>query len=85
VLPQVLAALEEHGRHEDARLLREQVEKAFPGAKSAGAPGPLRARRAARLPTKCAACGGPLRSNEVTWSDAVTAECPFCGAGIKAV
>jgi ribosomal protein L37AE/L43A len=35
---------------------------------------------AARLPGKCPQCGGPLRSDEVDWVDAQSAECPYCGS-----
>ncbi len=36
------------------------------------------------LPTACPGCGGPLRSDEVEWVDAVTAECPYCGSAVRA-
>jgi hypothetical protein len=36
------------------------------------------------LPTHCAACGGPIRSTEVEWLDARTAECPYCGSPVRA-
>jgi hypothetical protein len=36
-----------------------------------------------RLPAACPQCGGPVRSDEVDWIDANSAECPFCGAVIQ--
>jgi hypothetical protein len=36
------------------------------------------------LPVHCPACGGPVRSDEVDWIDANTAECSFCGSPIRA-
>jgi hypothetical protein len=37
------------------------------------------------LPSNCPQCGGPLRSDEVDWIDAHSAECPFCGSVITTV
>jgi predicted RNA-binding Zn-ribbon protein involved in translation (DUF1610 family) len=45
------------------------------------AEGPM-ARR--ELPAKCAACGAPIKPDDVTWLDAQTAECPYCGSVLKA-
>lgn len=36
------------------------------------------------LPTHCESCGGPIRSPEVEWLDARTAECPYCGSPVRA-
>jgi hypothetical protein len=36
------------------------------------------------LPGRCEGCGAPLVPDDVTWHDAETAECPYCGAIIKA-
>jgi hypothetical protein len=36
------------------------------------------------LPGRCGGCGAPLVPGDVTWHDARTAECPYCGAVIKA-
>lgn len=32
-----------------------------------------------RLPGRCPQCGAPLRSDQVEWVDAQSAECPYCG------
>lgn len=82
VLPRVLAAMERHGRHEDAERLRREVEEAFKGMDVL--PGPAQARIAARLPAKCPNCAGPIRPDEVAWAGPATAECPYCGGVVKA-
>lgn len=35
------------------------------------------------LPTSCPECGGPLRADDVDWIDEVTAECNWCGTGLR--
>lgn len=37
------------------------------------------------LPSHCESCGGPIRSPEVEWLDAHTAECPYCGSPVRAM
>ena len=34
------------------------------------------------LPTHCPSCGAGLRSDEVEWTDLVTAECAYCGSRV---
>lgn len=82
VLPRALAALERHGRQEDAERLRKKVEEAF--GDQGLLPGRAKARAAARLPAKCPSCGGPIRPDEVAWAGPATAECPYCGGVVKA-
>jgi len=36
------------------------------------------------LPSHCESCGGPIRSPEVEWLDARTAECPYCSCPVRA-
>ncbi len=83
VLPKVLAALERHGRHEDAERLRAEVQAAFQGREAMPAQTP-RTRQQPQLPTRCAACGAPVRPDEVSWTSSTTAECPYCGSVIQA-
>ncbi len=82
VLPKVLRALERNGRHDDAERLRAEVETAFRGRQMMFPPAQEQA--AARLPTKCPACGAPLRPDEVSWTGPTTAECPYCGSIVRA-
>jgi hypothetical protein len=35
------------------------------------------------LPTHCPACSAPVRPDEVTWLDDITAECAFCGSPVR--
>jgi predicted RNA-binding Zn-ribbon protein involved in translation (DUF1610 family) len=81
-LPRVLAALERHGRRDDAERLRREVQEAFQGMDVLPAAGKV--RMAARLPAKCSTCGGPIKPDEVSWAGPATAECPYCGDMIKA-
>jgi tetratricopeptide (TPR) repeat protein len=83
VLRRVLAALERRGRHDDAERLRREVEQAFQGMEPLLGPVPTAVHRG-QLPAKCATCGGPLKPDEVAWSDPNNAECPYCGGVVKA-
>lgn len=47
-------------------------------------PGPAAPPPRGRLPVRCPECGGPLRSDEVEWIDAQSAECPYCGSTVLA-
>jgi len=60
------------------------LQNEFGAAGSAPAPQPaVAAVKHGNLPPACSQCGGPLRSDEVTWVDAQTAECIYCGALAK--
>jgi hypothetical protein len=43
---------------------------------------PEKAKRV--LPTNCHSCGAPLHTNDVDWTDEITAECPYCGRAVRA-
>lgn len=83
LLPKMVAALEKHGRHEEAEELRKKAEELL---------GPIRARAGARprlarrgtLPGKCPACGAPVKPNEVNWVGRDAAECSYCGSVVTA-
>ena len=36
-----------------------------------------------QLPIHCPSCGGPIHADDVEWLDATTAECPYCGSGMR--
>jgi hypothetical protein len=38
----------------------------------------------ARLPGACLKCGAPVHSDDVEWIDPHSAECPYCGAVLRA-
>ncbi len=40
-------------------------------------------RSRARLPADCPKCGAPVRSDEVEWIDATSAECGYCGVTLQ--
>jgi len=85
LLPKMIAALEKHGRHEEAQELREKAEQLLgPLPAKAGmgpgvGPGPR-----GTLPSKCPNCGGPLKPDEVNWIGRGSAECPYCGSVVNA-
>jgi len=54
----------------------------------AGMPGweavmPAAAQSLPSLPTHCPQCGAGIRSDEVQWIDANTAECTYCGSPVR--
>lgn len=42
-----------------------------------------RAAQLSHLPSNCPNCGAPLRAGEISWTDANTIECGFCGTPIR--
>ena len=75
--------LRQHGYEQEAdELVREFEEKTGrPLTDWLARAGSAPKRRT--LPDKCAACGAPLRPDEVEWLDEFSAECAFCGAVAK--
>ena len=86
LLPKMVAVLEQHGRHEEAKELREQAEQLlWPMPARAGPAGrPAMAGRDT-LPGKCPNCGGPIKPDEVHWVGPRSAECPYCGSVVNAM
>jgi hypothetical protein len=79
----VVSELKGRGLTVEVAQIEELLARSFPGGIPAAVPGAAPAQKPV-LPTNCAGCGGPLRSDEVEWIDAVTAECPFCGSAVRA-
>jgi len=52
-------------------------ERPLPGAKAASAE-----HRLELLPATCPNCGGSLHSDNVKWTGAQSADCPFCGSNV---
>jgi hypothetical protein len=73
--------LNAHGMQAAAQVLAKEFG-AQVGALPASAPAGSQAH--GNLPTNCPKCGAPLHSSEASWVDAVTAECDYCGAMIRA-
>jgi hypothetical protein len=74
-LTRLVTELRERGWAAEATEVQQAVERAL------GTPAPRQrpALPASRLPTTCAQCGGPVRSDEVEWIDEVSAACSYCG------
>ena len=45
----------------------------------------LAAERAAWLPSTCPSCGGPTNIQNVNWTGASSATCPYCSASIRPI
>lgn len=85
LLPKVIATLEKHGRHDEAKELRVEAEQLLgsaPGGAGPLRPGMISAR--GTLPGRCPNCGGPIKPNEVSWVGRGSAECPYCGSVVSA-
>ena len=80
----VMAELNERGLTAEAQEVSQWLQKNHP-ASSAGTAGVLAASAARRplLPTHCPGCGGPVRPDDVEWTDEVTAECNWCGSPVR--
>jgi hypothetical protein len=78
LLERLLHALEHRNYHEQAVTLRAEGA-ALLGAKTQTDHAPQ-----AVLPTTCPSCNAPLRSDEVEWVDAHSAECAYCGSVVRA-
>jgi hypothetical protein len=77
-----MAELTQRGLSAEAAEIEALLKGSIPASFAAGpAASPAKPRL---LPTSCPGCGGPLRSDEVEWSDEATAECPFCGGAVRA-
>jgi hypothetical protein len=74
----IIQELQARGFHAEAAQLAQP-----PSAQDAGwAADEVEAPRG-RLPARCASCGAAVRSDEVEWIDAVSAECPYCGSTVQ--
>jgi len=93
LMPRIVEALQAKGYQAEAEALQQEVEarlaeipperRAPPGARPAAWPFAARGMARRELPAKCSACGGPVKPDDVTWLDAQTAECPYCGSVLK--
>jgi len=79
----IIRELKTRGMEKEAQEITNLINRHIPAiSESPTQRGPDPVRVA--LPTHCRSCGGPVRSDEVDWIDAVTADCSFCGSPIRA-
>lgn len=76
--------LEQWGHSELAADFKKWLDETLPGGSVSfrQAQGLIREQRP-QLPLTCPSCGGPIRPDDVEWLDARTAECPYCGSGLR--
>ncbi len=79
----VIDELEQWGETELAEEFRQWLHTQLPEDEAAYQQRAAQAPRRPPLPLHCPSCGGPVRPDEVEWLDATTAECPYCGSGIR--
>ncbi len=80
-MPRAIAFLRAHGLNVQAAALEKEATQRLAKLGLTLQPGPNFGART--LPSSCPNCAGPLRSDEVEWIDAVSAECPWCGSAVK--
>ena len=80
----IVRELKVRGLANEAQEIASMIQRNIPAiSESPTQHGPDPDRAA--LPTHCSSCGGPVRSDEVDWIDAFTAECSFCGSPIRTI
>ena len=78
----IVEDLKLHGNMKEAREINNLVISNMPAmADLPTEHGPDPARIVP--PVTCTSCGGPVRSDEVEWIDAHSAECPYCGVPLR--
>jgi hypothetical protein len=80
----LVAELKQHNLMVEAAEIEALLNQTLPGGFTPGAAASTAPAQARLLPTKCPSCGGSLLANEVEWLDEATAECPYCGSGVRA-
>ena len=87
-LAQVTATLREKGYDAEADQLEQEAERVLErmglSLDQVRQQVPQVAEERGTLPPRCSGCGAPLLADEVEWHDARTAECPYCGAAVRA-
>lgn len=72
--------LNELGFPAQAQEISNYFSETLPENSASTQPKPL---QTPTLPTQCPGCGGPVRTDEVSWIDQLTAECIYCGSSIR--
>lgn len=79
----VVSELEGWGENELAAEFRRYLEENLPESAETYRQQAAQQPRRPALPLHCPSCGGPVRPDEVEWLDDSTAECPYCGSGLR--
>jgi hypothetical protein len=84
-LQHATAALRSRGFEAQASALEQdaQARLAEAGLSQTNLPAEPVPQPRGHLPPTCPQCGGPLRADEVDWIDSASAECPYCGSGVR--
>lgn len=82
VMAMILAELKSNGLSSVGTQLQHEFAGQFDEAALAPAFKAQAPQPGARLPATCPQCGAPVKSNEVQWIDATSAECAYCGGVI---
>ena len=84
ILLRLIANLRANGFNVEAEALQKEFGAQFGTTESDSHPHiPPEPETRGQLPTKCPSCNGPIRSDEVEWIDAQSAECPYCGGTLQ--
>jgi hypothetical protein len=78
-----VSELAARGLTAEAKQIEDYLKTTLPAGFVPATGGNLEKSKPA-LPTVCPGCGGPIHSNEVEWTDELTAECPYCGRAMRA-
>ena len=80
----VVTELNQLGLTAEAAEIEAMLIQVIPGGYTPGETASATPAQPRHLPTKCPSCGGSLVADEAEWLDNDTAECPYCGSGVRA-
>ncbi len=75
----VIAELNGRGMIQEASEISSWLKETLPAGYALPKPAGIKPI----LPTHCPGCGAPVHPDEVDWTDAITAECAYCGNPIR--
>jgi hypothetical protein len=79
----ILHKLRANGMQAAAAQLERDFSSLVPDSPDPTASNPAPSPSRGKLPASCPQCGAPVRSDEVEWIDATSAECIFCGSVLQ--
>ena len=80
----VVAELKQHNLTAQAAEIEALLTQAIPAGTLPVVDAGATPEKKRLLPTRCPSCGGSLVTDEAVWLDEATAECPYCGSGVRA-